>query len=614
MKNHYYFTRFLLFVSLFFAFIPISNAGVFSDQVINGIKYMVYGRNYGGENYQVDYVLATFDNSYTLSGSVNIFPSLSFEFVWYVNDVEHKKYVVLDITSVDLHDCSGVTSITIPDYVTHVNLGGCTGLTSVNWNAKNCTSGSLPSNVDYISIGSQVETIPYRFAMGTKISNIDIPNSVIEMGSSAFQNCDELMRVSIDGSSIGDGAFRNCSKLSDVTIGNSVTTIGNSAFNNCSSLNSITIPNSATTVGNTAFADCTELTSAIIYASTIGNGAFRNCSKLSSVSIGNYVTTIGDDTFNNCSSLKSITIPSTVTSIGERIFNGCSELTSVTIGNSVFSIPADAFLDCHKLLSLIIPNSVTLIGNSAFKNCYNLKGIVIPNSVTSIGDDAFMNCTGLTSVSIGNSVISIGDNAFNSCYRLTSVTIPQSVTNIGGQSFEFCYSLTDVIWNARDCIVDHYNSPFNHCPCLSKITVGPNVQSIGDYIFCIYDYLYDHIDTVECLSKTPPTITENCFWSHTYSNATLCVPKTMVNKYSNANGWKEFVHCIENPNSSSSGWTITADVNYDGKLSIDDVTVLISFLLSTATDINLENADVNGDGRINIDDVTVLINLLLSGY
>ena len=54
------------------------------------------------------------------------------------------------------------------------------------------------------------------------------------------------------------------------------------------------------------------------------------------------------------------------------------------------------------------------------------------------------------------------------------------------------------------------------------------------------------------------------------------------------------------------------DVNDDGKLSIDDVTALINYLLNRdATLVNIENADVDNNGKVNIDDVVALINILL---
>ena len=60
--------------------------------------------------------------------------------------------------------------------------------------------------------------------------------------------------------------------------------------------------------------------------------------------------------------------------------------------------------------------------------------------------------------------------------------------------------------------------------------------------------------------------------------------------------------------------TTRGDVDGNGKVSIDDVTALINYLLTNnASQIVLENADAYEDGRISIDDVTALINYLLSG-
>ncbi|MBQ9556207.1 MAG: C10 family peptidase [Muribaculaceae bacterium] len=54
------------------------------------------------------------------------------------------------------------------------------------------------------------------------------------------------------------------------------------------------------------------------------------------------------------------------------------------------------------------------------------------------------------------------------------------------------------------------------------------------------------------------------------------------------------------------------DVDHNGRLSIDDVTTLIDYLLG-AGDVCTTCADVDGNGKISIDDVTTLIDMLLSG-
>ena len=54
------------------------------------------------------------------------------------------------------------------------------------------------------------------------------------------------------------------------------------------------------------------------------------------------------------------------------------------------------------------------------------------------------------------------------------------------------------------------------------------------------------------------------------------------------------------------------DVNFDRKFNIQDFTTLISYLLGTNDEINVNKADIDKNGEINIHDLTQMINLLLS--
>jgi len=59
---------------------------------------------------------------------------------------------------------------------------------------------------------------------------------------------------------------------------------------------------------------------------------------------------------------------------------------------------------------------------------------------------------------------------------------------------------------------------------------------------------------------------------------------------------------------------LPGDVNGDTARNIQDVTVLINYLLNGTTEgVNLANADVDGNTIINIQDVTALIGFLLNG-
>ena len=301
----------------------------------------------------------------------------------------------------------------------------------------------IPSSLEYNGTTYSVTSIgngAFRECSG--LTSVSIPNSVTSIGYSAFYGCSGLTSVTIPNSvtSIGNSAFRECSGLTSVSIPNSVTSIGNSAFYYCIGLTSVNIPNSVTSIENWAFSYCSGLTSVTIPNSVtyIGGHAFYRCSGLTSVTIPNSVTTIGESAFADCSSLNSINVASGNThysSIDGVLYNYVQDTliecpgarTSLTIPNSVTSIGNNAFLYCRGLTSITIPNSVTSIGNDAFYYCRGLTSITIPNSVTSIGNNAFSYCRGLTSVKCLASIPpSIGNNSFQNISDTCTLTVPCS--------------------------------------------------------------------------------------------------------------------------------------------------------------------------------------------
>ena len=248
----------------------------------------------------------------------------------------------------------------------------------------------IPEEVTYMNRTRKVTSIGgSAFYDCSGLTSITIPNSVTSIGNGAFAGCSGLTSVTIGNSvtSIGHNAFNSCSGLTSVIIPNSVTSIGGGAFAYFSGLTSVTIPNCVTSISYSAFRNCSGLTSVTIPNSvtSIESYAFRDCSGLTSVTIGNSVTSIGDVAFYGCSGLTSVTIPNSVTSIGEWAFSGCFSLTSVTIPNSVTSIGNYAFSDCSKLTSVTIGNSVTSIGQRAF------DGADIPTVVSLIENPSKIN-------------------------------------------------------------------------------------------------------------------------------------------------------------------------------------------------------------------------------
>ena len=395
-------------------------------------------------------------------------------------------------------------------------------------------SGDMTDYTD----SSAPETKPWLY-LRDNIKSIIVEEGVTSVTNFAFSGINALLTVSLPKSltSIGNTAFENCESLKSVTVqGNSLQSIGYEAFSGCSSLESITLPDSIKSVGDGAFFGCTSLKKANIPTAVteIGNGMFQGCTVLEDIEIPDGVTSINSVAFSGCKALAEINIPKSVTSVADSAFSGCTLLTDIYIFNSSMEIGSESFgyEDDSSLISGVTihgyanstaqtyadSNSISfevLPDNHCGENCtysfnsktgtltisgsgkmadysdfstaswfdyeQDIKSVVIEDGITSIGNFAFYQCSNLKSVSIPDSVTSIGDNAFYYCKNLLSIQIPDSVTSIGSWALGGCSSLTSVI--VPDGITSIEYSAFRNCSSLLAIAIPESVVSFGDDAF-----------------------------------------------------------------------------------------------------------------------------------
>ena len=410
------------------------------------------------------------------------------------------------VTSIGYHaffDCSGLTSVTIPNSVTSIGdyaFWGCSGLTSV----------TIPNSVT--SIGSSA------FSGCSGLTSVTIPNSVTSIGSSAFSGCSGLTSVKVESDNPKYDSRNNCNAIIETssntiifgcmntTIPNSVTSIGEYAFSSCSGLTSVTIPNSVTSIGKYSFYDCRSLTSVIIGSgvTSIGDNAFSGNMKTiwltNTPPIGFYnasgeINYVSNDQFSFYNQIKYQFLSSyfdvdgikyvpvspsektcdaidcvydesaTNTRIASTVVYKGVTMTVKNIkpyfaynNNYIKTLSVDndgelaenSFANCSNLTSASLGKKVSAIGSGAFSGCSSLEMIDIPDIVTELNERTFSGCTSLKDIKIGSNVKTIYEYALSECSALLSITIPSSVTTINSAVFYNCTSLKNVVFKESE--------------------------------------------------------------------------------------------------------------------------------------------------------------------
>lgn len=202
--------------------------------------------------------------------------------------------------------------------------------------------------------------------------------------------------------------------IKQVEIAESVTNIGDIAFAHCDNLINIDIPNSVTTIGACAFVNSNNIETINLGSGVaiIGYYAFAVCANLSRINVDEDNKNFSSDEYGVLfnkdktvlvkfpmgSEIKKYTIPEGVTTVNECAFLFCSGLTDIAFPESLSTIESYGFFACYSLNKCVFNNGIKTVGENAFAECCSLIDIVISDGSESLGETCFANAPFLEKV------------------------------------------------------------------------------------------------------------------------------------------------------------------------------------------------------------------------
>lgn len=270
--------------------------------------------------------------------------------------------------------------------LSEIKLDGCTALEEICEKAfyacENLKTLDLSSCSNLKKLG-----LPYNvpgkingvFEACSNLTEIKLDGaSLEEICENTFKDCKKLSAMDLSTcsklSKIEKNMFENCEKIERITLPDTITEIGGSAFQNCAALKNIDLSKLALT--------------------SIGGQAFYGCESIETIDLSKSIdlTNLGGYApFDACTSLKSIDLSNCtkLNLIGASGFYKCENLEMIDLSHckALKEINEDTFVDCEKL-TVKLPDSITKIAEGAFgapDKCYNgncqklCKKVLVPN-------------------------------------------------------------------------------------------------------------------------------------------------------------------------------------------------------------------------------------------
>lgn len=334
---------------------------------------------------------------------------------------------------------------------------------------------SSSKKMKHATIRRGIERIGQNSFFESVIKYVSIPSSVIDIGNSAFQLCENLVRIKFKTpsslQSIGESAFESCERLKRINLPNSLIKIGKNAFTCCHKLEKMFIPSSVIELGKFSFYRCDSLIEV----------SFASDSQLEIIGKNCFLGT----------KIRNFTIPSKVREIRGNIF-GFNGIESLKIDSPHFHIENGilinntnevvAFLE-EKDGEIKIPHGIKAILNNASSGLMHQPKMYLPSTIERLEHRCFCKFYGNGLIFPEDSIIKEIPEKF---MNLNSLTLPSSVEKIPLNTFANNSSLNLIINNSF-FTTDENGIVYSHSP---KGIVHCGTKQFGSFDFTGIEVIY----------------------------------------------------------------------------------------------------------------------------
>lgn len=368
-----------------------------------------------------------------------------------------------------------ITGVRIPESITEIGntaFYNCANLASVKYYARNCAGDFYHGMI--FGISAETKQGEFSVVIGNTVE--EIPQNLFHPFSERHDIADITFEEGSICTKIGKYALGN-SNVSTLVIPDSVVTIEGNAFSNSSYLFSLTLGKKVTNIESSAFSNCVKLVE--VYNKSSTSGYVHDHNTYTHLNV--YTPQSGSSKLYYEGDFVLYKDGDDVILIG---YLGSD--TEITVPSGTTQIYRNALVKLD-VTKIVIPGTVKVICENAFSSCEKLNSLELPCGLDYVGANIISGCDSLELTAYNNALyLGNSENPYLVLVKAVKDDVTECIIHgdteiIYTNAFKQCITLTEIV--IPDSVRVISDSAFYSCQGLEKLTIGTGVKYVGANAF-----------------------------------------------------------------------------------------------------------------------------------